>query len=57
MPEFVRAWLKDSDKLPNVIPCRDVGVELYLRLGQWKNIGVFRFMYKIAYESFIDALK
>lgn len=35
LPEFVRAYLKDSAKLPPVILCRDVGVELYLRLGQW----------------------
>ena len=34
-PEFVRAYLKDSDKLPDTILCRDVGVELYMRLGQW----------------------
>lgn len=33
--EFVRAHLKDSVKLPDTILCRDVGVELYLRLGQW----------------------
>lgn len=35
LPEFVRATLKDFGKLPNTIPCRDMGVEWYLRLGQW----------------------
>lgn len=40
LPAFVRAWLKDSDKLPPTILCRDVGVELYLRLGQWANARV-----------------
>lgn len=33
--DFVRAYLKDSNKLPDTIICRDIGVELYLRLGQW----------------------
>lgn len=37
LPRFVRAWLKDSDRLPDTILCRDVGVELYLRLGRWKD--------------------
>ena len=35
LPEFVRAYLKDSNRLPDTILCRDVGVELYMRLGQW----------------------
>ena len=35
LPEFVRATLKDFGKLPDTIPCRDMGVEWYLRLGQW----------------------
>ena len=35
LPEFVRDYLKDSDRLPDTIPCRDMGVEWYLRLGQW----------------------
>lgn len=38
--DFVRAWLKDTAKLPDTILCRDVGVELYLRLGQWDKARV-----------------
>ena len=38
--EFVRVWMKDSDKLPDTIACRDVGVELYLRLGEWEKARV-----------------
>ena len=32
---FVNVYRKDFGRLPDSIPCRDVGVELYLRLGQW----------------------
>ena len=35
LPAFVREYLKDSPKLPDTIACRDIGVELYLRLGEW----------------------
>lgn len=35
--KFVRAYLKDSPRLPPRILCRDVGVELYMRLGQWEK--------------------
>lgn len=35
LPEYVRAELKECGNLPNTILCRDVGVDLYLRLGQW----------------------
>lgn len=37
LPQFVRAWLKDSERLPDTILCRDVGIELYLRLGRWEE--------------------
>lgn len=37
LPEFCRLELKDCDGLPPCINCRDFGVELYLRLGDWEN--------------------
>lgn len=35
LPDFVRAWLAESDRLPDTIRCRDVGVDLYMRQGEW----------------------
>lgn len=35
LPAFVRVNLRDFGSLPDSIPCRDVGVELYLHLGEW----------------------
>lgn len=35
--DFVHEWMKDSTRLPSTILCRDVGVELYLRLGEWSK--------------------
>lgn len=40
LPQFVREWLKDCDRLPDTILCRDVGVDLYLRLGRWNEAAV-----------------
>lgn len=35
LPAFVRANLRDFGSLPNSIPCRDYGVEMYMRQGEW----------------------
>ena len=37
LPEFVRVNLRDFGSLPDTILCRDVGIELYLRLGRWEE--------------------
>ncbi len=37
LPEFCRMELKDYGEVPPLINCRDYGVELYLRLGDWEN--------------------
>lgn len=35
LPAFVRANLRDFGNIPNSIPCRDYGVEMYMRQGEW----------------------
>ena len=35
LPAFVRANLRDFGDLPNSIPCRDIGIEMYMRRGEW----------------------
>lgn len=37
LKEFCRMELKDCGEVPPVINCRDYGVKLYLRLGDWEN--------------------
>lgn len=35
LPAFVRVNLRDFGSLPDSIPCRDYGVEMYMRQGEW----------------------
>lgn len=37
LPQFVTNYLKMDGELPPYIPCRDVGPELYMRLGEWEK--------------------
>ena len=40
LPKYVRAELKECGNLPDTILCRDVGIDLYLRLGLWTKARV-----------------
>lgn len=35
LPAFVRVNLRDFGNIPNSIPCRDYGIEMYMRQGEW----------------------
>ncbi len=35
LPYFVKGWLAENDELPPTIMCRDVGIKLFIRAGQW----------------------
>ncbi len=37
LSQFVQLCLKEDDELPPLINCRDIGPELYMRLGDWEN--------------------
>jgi len=37
LPYFVKHWLEENDELPPTILCRDVGIKLFMRVGQWYN--------------------
>lgn len=37
LPKVVSQWRKQVGELPPCIRCRDMGPELYMRLGRWKD--------------------
>lgn len=41
LPGFVESWLSGDSELPPIIMCRDVGPELYMRLGMWEDASRF----------------
>ncbi len=38
LKEFCRFCLEEDGELPPVINCRDVGLEMYMRLGKWDDV-------------------